>query len=305
MNPGQSVIIEVDYTPSSGIENAVVTATFQGSTPGNPTTFITIPLLGTQAGTNFAQPFPNLIFPTTKVGQTSTYANAVIVNTAQVNMTVTSIAMVTGTDFFIVGAPVVPFTINVGAQSAAFSIQFIPTVVGSRNDTLNVVAGGNTASIGVSGLGATLQSAFSLSGGTQGMLFAFPGASAPLILIANPASLNTEEASSWVKLHDFQLPNIEKQWMRIRGHYEDLGPATISFQLRARRVGKPDEIIIVSKAIGTAFADGWIREFATEPTPVSGELVQITASRLANSGPVSLIDYMPSYEPKGEVISGT
>jgi hypothetical protein len=299
LNPGQSVIIEVDFTPGGvGLRGAALQITFSNIY------FATVNLRGAEAGTQLAQPFPALYFFNVKIGQTSTYANAVIVNTATVNLTVSNLAMAIGTDFFIVGAPITPFIINAGAQSPAFSVQFTPSMAGTRNDTLNVTVGGNIASVPIAGFGSTLQSSFSMTGATQGTLFAFPGTGAGLILLANPTNLNCEEPGSLVRLHDFGIINREKQVMRIRGHYEDLGVATVTFKCRSRRLGKPDDIVSVNAQIGTVAADGWIREFASEPAPVSGELVQITISRAGNSGPVSLIDYTPQFELEGEVISG-
>lgn len=306
LNPGQSCIVLVTFIPTgAGLRTAQLQATFtavSGLGFGN----VNIALLGTQGVTNLNQPFPDLIFPTTKIGLSSTFANAIIVNTSQIALAVTNIAMLTGTDFFLVGAPVVPFTLAVGGVSALFSIQFTPTVIGGRNDQVVVTStGGLNATAGVYGLGSVLQSAFNLTGATQGTLFAFGAGAGPQILLASPTNLNSEEPGSFVKLHDFQIPNAEKQLMRIRGHYEDLGVATVTFSVRARRQGQPDEVIAVNVVIGSVAADGWIREFTSEPTPVTGELIQITASRLANGGPVSLIDYMPQFEPKGEVIGGT
>lgn len=307
LNPGQSVIIQVNFIPTgAGLRTGQLQVAFT-QVGGSGIGFATIALLGTQAGNNVNQPFPDLIFPTTKIAASTTFANMIIVNTSQVNLNVTTLAMQVGTDFFLVGAPIVPFTINVGAASAPFSVQFTPTAAGSRNDQVVVTStGGFTGTCGVSGIGSVLQSAFSLTGATQGTLFGVVGlGGGPQILLASPTSLNSEEPGSFVKLHDFQLPNQEKQLMRIRGHYEDLGVATVTFTVRSRRQGQPDEIIPVNVVIGSVAADGWIREFTSEPTPVSGELIQITCSRLANGGPVSLIDYMPQFELKGEVIGGT
>lgn len=308
VNPGQSAIIHVRFAPT--LVNTFRTTFVTLANATNPNYIPQIYCIGLQVpvGTTPATAQPTLQFPTTKVGQSTIFTNAAIVNTSNVAVTVSNITLVTGTDYFIVGAPIVPFVINAGASSALFSIQFTPTVAGFRLDTLNITtsgAGGVTEGTAILGNGSVLQSAFIMTGGTQGTLFAFPGVASPLILLANPNSLNTEEAGSFVKLHDFQIPNIEKQMMRVRGHYEDLGVATIMVTFKAKRQGQPDEIIQVSVPIGTVAADGWIREFTSEPTPVTGELVQVTISRAAASGPVSIIDYIPEFEIKGQVIGGT
>jgi len=305
VNPGQSALIHVTFTPGAA-GTRVAQINFTTDTGYSP--FLALQGFKTTVVTP-GQAFPDSIsFPTTKVGSSSTFANFQIVNLASTLITVSNIAMLTGTNFFIVGAPVVPFTIPSGGSSAVFSVQFTPLTPGFLQDNLQITTsggGGVTISASLGGVGSALQSAFNLTGGQQGSLFAFPNAGNPLILLSNPNSLNCEEAGSFVKLHDMQIINMEKKVMRIRGHYEDLGPATVSFKLRSRRVGKPDDVITVPVAIGTAFADGWIREFTSEPTPVSGELVQLTCSRAANSGPASIIDYTPEFEPAGEVIGGT
>jgi hypothetical protein len=301
LQPGQSALISVTFTPSGlGLRSATLSL----ATSIGP--IVSVTLLGTGSNTALAAAFPtDLNFPNTKVGLSTTFANMQIVNMFNASVTVTAIALVTGTDFFLVGAPIPPFVILQGGSSAVFSVQFSPTLVGARNDTLNITVAGNAAATHVGGVGSVLQSAFNLTGATQGALFAFPGGGLPLILLAAPTNLNSEEAGSFVKLHDFQIQNLEKQVMRIRGHYEDLGVATVSFTCKAKRLGQSDETIVVAVPIGTVAADGWIREFISEPTPVTGELVQITVSRLALGGPVSIIDYCPVFEPKGEVIGGT
>lgn len=302
VNPGQSAIVQVNFSPTGG-------STLATATLGTNTTFApTLDLKGLNAGIAAAQAFPYFAFPTIKVGLSSTFNLVQISNLSNAIINVTNIAFATGTDFFTVGAPVVPFNIPANGQSTAFGVQFIPTVIGGRNDLLGITAGGVLNQVPYSGIGSTLQSAFSLTGGTQGTLFAVSGNSGvsnPAILIAAPNNLNCEEASSFVKLHDFGIPNREKQLMRIRGHYEDLGVATVTFTAKGKRQGQPDENIQVSVVIGSIAADGWIREFTSEPVPVTAELVQITVSRAGNSGPASLIDYMPEFEPKGEVIGGT
>jgi hypothetical protein len=302
LNPNQSVIIQVTMTQPADSLGKSGNLNLVTNTPYSPNVALSL----IAGNPNLADFFPSLLsFPITKVGQSSTFANAVIVNTQNTPLTVSNIALTTGTDFFIVGAPVVPFVMGPSTTTAPFSLQFTPTVVGSRLDTITVTSNNGPEARMLSGVGSTLQSAFNLTGGTQGSLFALSGGGVPLILLANPNSLNTEEPGSFVRLHDWQMPNYEKKLMRIRGHYEDLGPAIISFKARARRVGQPDEIIQANIAIGTAFADGWLREFTSEPVPLSGELIQLTCSRAANSGPMSIIDYTPEFEPAGEVIGGT
>lgn len=308
LNPGQSAIIQINLSMGSGSQPAQ--GTFATNTSYSPVITLSVGNGGGLVGV-----FPGglgLSFPTTKVGLSSNFVNMVIVNPHSVAITVSNLALTTGTDFFITSAPALPLTLPAGASSALFGIQFTPTVTGSRNDILTAtsnasgVGPGGPFAVPLIGMGTTLASAFNLTGATTGSLFAFNGALVgPIILIANPNSLNCEEAGKFIKLHDFAQPNIEKTLMRIRGHYEDLGPAVITFTAKARRLGKPDETIQVNVNIGTVFADGWIREFTSEPTPVSGELIQLTCSRALNSGPASLIDYVPQFESEGEVIGGT
>jgi len=317
LQPNQTAVIQVAFDGAPGTlvfptSFSAVLAIATSNSNFNPLQNLTGIVTGT--GNQFGgQTFPSntVGFPTTKIGQTVTLSQFRISSTANNVIRITNIALVTGTDFFLTGAPIVPFNINPFAVSPLFGIQFTPTVAGGRNDTLNVTiddgAGGHISTVAVllQGTGSTLQSAFNLTGATSSTLFGVSGSASPLVLLASPSNLNCEEPGSLVKLHDFGIINLEKQWMRIRGHYEDLGAATVSFKLRSRRQGKPDDVQTVNTPIGTAFADGWIREFVSEPTPVSGELIQITIIRAGNAGPVSLIDYVPEYEPKGAVIGGT
>jgi hypothetical protein len=304
LNPNQSVIIQVTMTQpadSLGRRDVLSLAT---NSPYSPSVQLTL----IAGNPNLADFFPSDIqFPVTKVGQTSTFVNAVIVNTQTTNLTVSNIALTTGTSFFIIGAPATPFIMGPGTTTAPFSLQFTPIGTGAVTDTLTVTSTNGPEARVLYGVGSTLQSAFILTGGVQGTLFALSGATGmPLILLANPTNLSTEEPGSFVRLHDWQMPNYEKKLMRVRGHYEDLGPAVITFKAVSRRLGATaDDIMQVNVHIGTVAADGWLREFTAEPVPLSGELIQLTCSRAANSGPVSLLDYTPEFEPAGEVIGGT
>jgi len=304
VNPGQTAIIEVTATPSAlGARNALLTITT------NRTGFVpSFPLI--TSGNNTvpdARLFPSntLYFPTTKVGSVSDFVQARIVNLWNADVTVTSIAITTGVNFSIVSAPATPFLLPRGTVSALITIEFAPTVVGSLNDAISVTVNGvNTTGSALQGTGSVLTSAFPLSGGTTGALFAFPGVAFPMIRLANIDDLSTEEASSIFRMHDFQQPNLESQLLRVRGHYEDLGVAAITITAETRRKGKPNSIVSDAISIGTIAADGWVREFIGDLN-ISGELIRITVGRAANSGPVSIIDYCPMLEPKGEVIEGT
>lgn len=274
---GQTAIIKVRFAPTA--------AGFRTSFMNIATNSAYAPqvyLIGIQAvGVTPGTAFPYTQFPNTKVGLSTTLANVQINNTSNGAITVSGIAFTTGTDFFLVGAPVTPFVIPLGGSSVVFSVQFIPSVAGNRIDTLNITtsgAGGVVVQTTFQGNGTTLQSAFNLTGATQGSLFAFPGSGAPLILLSDPNDLNTEEVGSFVKLHDYQIPNLEKQTMRVRGHYEDLGLANLIISARSRRVGQLDEISSTTVPIGLT-GDNWIREFVGE-VEVTGELVQLTFSRL-------------------------
>ncbi len=311
VNPGQTALIQVS-DDGTGLGGNVTLTVTTSNVAFSPTVALTEAFTGT--GVPPGQTFPSsVIFPPTKVALTTNFTQERIVSSFTGTVRVTGIAMQTGTDFFITGAPVLPFTIPTGNQSALFTLQFTPTVVGSRNDNLQITtvddanpgAGSVIINVPVNGLGTTLQSAFNLTGGVQGTLFAFSGLGVPLVLVADPTNLNTEEPGQFVKLHDFLIPNQEKQLMRIRGHYEDLGAATVTFKVRARRLGQADETGSVNVSIGTVTADSWIREFISEPIEVTGELIEITVSRAAARGPVSILDYMPEFEPKGPVIGGT
>lgn len=315
LQPNQSAVIQARFTGGTSIPPHVYTATLTIST--NVGAFSPVQLMiGNDVGVGAlygCSVFPDvqIVFPTTKVGQTVNLTQLFIGNNSVNTIRVTNISVTTGTDFFVTGAPITPFNIVWPGSSAVFNIQFTPTTAGNRSDNLNVTiddgAGGHisTVSVNLQGIGSTLQSAFNLTGGTTGVLFAVPGSGVPSILLANPTNFDCEEPCSAVKLHDFGIVNNEKRLMRIRGHYEDLGAATITFKARSRRLGKPDDTILVNVPIGTGFADGWIREFTSEPTPITGELIQLTVSRAGSSGQVSLIDYMPQFEPMGEVIGGT
>ena len=301
LNPGQSAVFLVQVTLAAA--NVAYSATL--SVPRNLGTSPTYALTTFPGGAVFLM--PTVVYsPLTKVGQTSQFNNLALINSGNSAVNINSIALSVGTNFSLLSVPFTPFGLNPGADSALFGVQFNPTVTGYQQDSVVFTTSGTevTTTPNQIGFGSVLQSAYNLTGGTTGTLFAFPNQGQPLIKIANAANLNSEEAGSFVKLHDFQIQVNEKQLLRVRGHYEDLGPATITIMAVTRRIGEPDMVVTQAVAIGTAFADSWVREF-TGDLNITGELIQLTVSRAANGGPVSIIDYIPEVVAKGEVIKGT
>lgn len=304
--PGQTALIPVVFTPSGGgARSANVGIPSTGPT-------LSVPVTGTGGANASAQPDPSVLFPSTIVGNTNEFDFFTIVNTSGTPVTISQIRLTTGVDYTLVFLPSLPFVIPAGGASPTFGVQFTPTLAGVRTDKLNVGWYTNTASgtnfVDLQGTATVLVSAFTMIGATQGLLMAFPNAGAPLVKVANPNSLNSEEAGAFVRLHEFMQSNTEKHLLRVRGHYEDLGVA--SFIITAKTVQFVNGVRKITTYasqpvnIGTIAADAWPHEFIGE-VEITGEMIQLTFSRGANSGPVSIIDYVPEFETKGEVIGGT
>src|SRR5882724_9920939 len=107
LQPNQTAILQVTATPAGGIKNATLTVTtsLSGYSPQ-------VVLTDDTGASALGMPYPTSVqFPTTKVGQTSSIAQVRIVNPRNANISVTGITLFTGTSFFIVGAPITPFTL--------------------------------------------------------------------------------------------------------------------------------------------------------------------------------------------------
>jgi hypothetical protein len=201
-----------------------------------------------------------------------------------------------------VGGPTLPTSIPAGTACPAFTVSFDPSAVGAATDTLTAtLAGGFTDTLLLQGIGSQITPAYILSGTNQSTLFGFSGA----VLQADPDDFICEEASSLTKLHDFNQPNVEKQLARVRGHYLDAGPAAFTVVSTTRRQGEPDSVVSGQVVISAgAFNDQWPREF-TADVENTGELIQLVLQVAAGAGAVLIMDYMPEFDTKGQVIGGT
>lgn len=293
-----------------GVALRIYTATLTISyTPSGTslTLFATFPLTVTViANTTESGVFdtPNLSFPAIGIGDTETFPDDIVIrNISTVPIQIVTLAFTSGLSFAMVGGgPALPIVLAPGAASVPIQVSFTPTAAGSISDSLiATLDSAATTPLLLNGTGNQITPAFNLSGKTSGTLFGFPGE----IRQADPANLDTEEVCSFTKMHDFGIIINEKQVLRVNGHYQDLGEATITIRAETRRKGQPNSVETADVVIGTVGAtDEWVRSFYGEIN-ITGELIQLQVSRAPGSGPVSIIDYTPELETKGEVVAGT
>lgn len=152
------------------------------------------------------------------------------------------------------------------------------------------------------GTGFLIAPAFTVTGADGGLLLGFVTGSTVVIKRADPDDLDCEEAGSFKRLHDFGLPGVEKAIQRVRFRYEDLGVATVNVQLRAIR--PTIQSVSQNVVIGTAGAGEDIKN-AFADLVMAHDLIEVQFSRLAGGGPVSITEYDPRVEERGEVIAAT
>jgi hypothetical protein len=137
-------------------------------------------------------------------------------------------------------------------------------------------------------------SAYSVTGTPLPML-----ALGPYLRRADPSNLDCEEPGLIKRLSNLQASGVEKSLVSARVKYEDLGVAT----LLARAVTKRGSSL-QSMSLGSAGADTSIKQGFADMA-LEDELIELTFSRSASSGPVSLVEYTEVFADRGEVIKAT
>jgi len=303
LTAGQSKNITVTFAPTAtGAQSGVLTATNSGiNTP------VTANLTGTgvAAGTKSLGVDPSSSdFGDQKIAIPTSEKLFTITNTGDVDVQISGI---TFTAPFSAGgtAPATPFTLTSGSTET-FGVIFTPVAAGLITKSNGAIVASDASSspfnVETAGTGFLIAPVFTVTGADGGLLLGFVTGSTVVVKRADPADLDCEEAGSFRRVHDFGLPGKEKAIQRVRFRYEDLGVATVNVQLRAIR--PTTQSVSQNVVIGTAGAGEDIKN-AFADLVMAHDLIEVQFSRLANGGPVSITEYDPRVEERGEVIAAT
>lgn len=300
IDPGDSQVVKIRFTPG-GVGSFTGVLTISSDAINSPTKR-NMSGVGIVAGSKEISVDPSSWeFPETKVTVASAEKLLTITNTGTVDTTLTGI---TYNGDFSAGATVIAFPYVLGpGLSVQFGVKITPSVTGyiltANGAVIASDAVGNPHNLALSGFGILILTAFTVTGTEGAPLLAFTNGTTIVMKQFDPADLDCEEAGFIKRKHDFGLPGYEKKMTRVRLRYEDLGVATLTVKGTTHR---QTESAIVT--LGTVAADEMVRN-AFADLIVAADIIELEISRAANSGPLSLTQYAPFYEPGGEVIAAT
>lgn len=159
LNPSGGCGFTVQYVPStSGVRTATVTATDSDSSSPQS---MTVAGLGIAAVNQATVQTPSLRFGNQAVGATSGIQQAFLLNTGNVNLTISSVTITQpSTDF---GTTMCSTPVGPGG-SCIVNVTFTPTATGARGGTLVFNTSAGTQNVALSGTGVTSTQALVLSG---------------------------------------------------------------------------------------------------------------------------------------------
>ena len=297
--PGESQVITIRFAPvSTGVKSATLVV---DSDAWNAPVDVNLAGSGVAAGTKTLSVDPSSWdFGSIKTSTSSDEKLLVITNTGTTDVQVTTLNFASP---FAAGstAPGLPATITPG-NTLSFGAIFSPSVAGYQEAAAGASVVSDAAAspfdVLLSGTGFNITPAFELTDNIPGVFLGFVLGSVVVVKKADPTDLNCEETALFKKLHDFNLPGFEKTLHRTRFRYENLGVATVNVKATSVR-----DSVNVNKVIGTGGADEKVRNSIADLN-ISHDLIEIEFSRAASSGPLSITEYTPRFEPKGEVIEG-
>jgi hypothetical protein len=111
-----------------------------------------------------------------------------------------------------------------------------------------------------------------------------------------PESLNCEELGEFQHQTNMQAAGTDKTFVNIFAKYEDLG-----ISLWSQQILTPLDIDADSQYLGSNPPDGLIHQAHFKFT-TNGEFVNLAASKNANSGPISFVEFIVRIEDANEVL---
>lgn len=267
-------------------------------------TFV-VPLTATAVapGTELSFGSGTVVFPSDIVGAVDNVNLEVFNNTAG-NITITAILF---TDDQITSSEPLPVTIPAGGFLPAVPFQATHALLGTIAGVITFVTGAGNVTIASSVTTVPFVEVDPLLGSQRDLIFAFQDKSGQhmpdatdlnfgldCLLVFNGAIYNN--------------PGNEKTLRRLEVYYENIGLCNQGLQLTLKAwrptLNPPAfDTQVVTISLGDASPDSSERS-AFFDVNLSGEIIVMQLVRLANTGPVSLIGFIPHFEDKGEKVEG-
>lgn len=264
---------------------------------------------GIAGGTHQGQFDPStLSFDTTVVGGTRSIA-VQLKNVGSGSFDLLSENFTDGTDYTDASTVVYPLTLAPGAHQT-YLIQFLPTETGFLTDAFNVVTDtAGTVSLPIQGVSVLLISIDICTENIRGVVvggidaLGVQGKPAPQKLF--PLNLNSNQAGTVVfNGAIWQGLGMEKTMTKLAFYYENYGVANFTITLRVFRPQQGADAVqtyIYPGTLGTVTADQSYR-YAEIDTFATGEMIFMTLTRVANSGPLCIDIINPIFEQRGEKV---
>lgn len=296
LSPSSSVSIPVSVT-KPGAGDYSTTVTIHGSDGVNYTLTINVTfadLTGTLSATPSAVNFPKQV-----LGTIPATANILLVNNDPAID-----AVVTALQF--VGLPFsstipVPFTVVHGGGNQLFVIDASPLVVGNFVGSVTVKSNFPDIVIPLSSSVVFVDSVDVLTGATVAVLLGFGDAT-----IEKFDGSSYDSALNDVLIFNGSLwnnPGNEKTLARLEVYYENVGVCTgLKLDLKVWRPStNAYDTLTKTITIGDALADNSERS-AYFDVNLSGEVIEAKLTRLASTGPVSILGFIPWFSDRGEKV---
>ncbi len=248
---------------------------------------------------------PNkLTFPKTAVGDTSTAQNVDIVNISEYKVDIIISAITVDAPFEITSTlPTLPYTIAGGASLSGNTLRIsvayspIAEVHSSGYLTITSNATPNPLQVLLDGRSVIVISVEPLEGEDAEAIFAFgtPPNGGVSLKQADSTDLDCEEMQQWEKTFNFGEIGESKTLSQLLFKYEDLGEATVNMYAMTRNRILGSKLRSETTTIGTTQADEAPLQGKCDELIIEGELIDFIMYKDANSGPVSLIEFVYKY----------
>lgn len=246
-----------------------------------------------------------IVFGTQKIGTHAPTFNLQILNTGTVNFHVTALT-VTGDPSFTITPPGLPALIPFGG-GIILPVDWFPQLLGLLTGDLEIdtdlAAPQNVVHVSMSGVSVALFAVSILSGALYQFLFGIDDSS-------NHVLIDGDFNAQWDGILEFNgvlwgAVGQEKTMQRLYVLYENVGvcaglKATVTV-LRPTKGADFYDVVEKTVTIGTVLADGKVRS-AFWDLQASGEIAFLKITRPGNSGPLSLVGFVPSFDVKGEKV---
>jgi len=288
INPGDTVTQTVRATPL-GTGTTSFNLSLSSNAPSTPDVIFGS-FHGVTLGTRvLSVDPPNVVFPNTKVGDTSSEILITLINTGSVDLEVSALTFPAD---FIIGSSnlTLPQTI-VPDGSYAFGIKFKPLSEGYVNENVQIVSDTPTTPflIASEGQAYLIDPAYTIDNAPQILIFGFSTNAGAVTVrqIDDPTDFDTEIEAIVQKLHNFSLYGADKTAKYFFFHYEDFGECDVTVRLYNQVTGATNDY---ERSIGTVAANE-ARLLDIFEVTMEGEDIVVAFIKSAGDGSLSVLDY--------------